>query len=337
MSDHAHIGKQPDRGHPESAPFHSLENVTPVINADEHLRPAQVLQLQRQIGNRAVVQMLGQRRSTLQRFKNKDSDKADVTAEDIEKASEETLREWLAREGEPASWDSDDSGIVPDAGDRMLIEARLARYSEATAQLKKQDDQQKREAAQAAAEVERLKDLGLSADQWTRIKTVTEDASLIKKCTATCKTNTWDLTEILTALNGYSVTIQETVLSVLGKGEVTTQQALTTLAANWTSFQDRDAIDPEILIDLLKKKAITTAGGVYKIPQLTGTLDAAIKFYANGVTLRRIDPEWHVHATLRDGLQNPGFKRHDDAKKTGPGTRRVTAPAISQKIWDAVQ
>jgi hypothetical protein len=290
------------------------------------LNAHKVLQLQRQIGNRAVIQMLAQRQPTLQRFKDKDSDKAEVTADVIENASEETLNEWLTRSDEGLEWDSPGADLVPDSEDRKLIKARLARYGVAASQ-----------ARQEAAEVERLRDLGLSASQWNRIKTVTTDASLIKKCTATCKANTWDLTAILTALDGYSVDIQGVALSVLGKGEVTSVAALTTLVANWASLQDRDSISPTILVDLLSKKALTTGGGTYRIPPLTGTLDAAIKFYANGVTLLRIDPEWHVHATLREGLKNPGFKWKDDAKKTGPGTRRVTDAQSSKLIWDAVQ
>jgi hypothetical protein len=78
-----------------------------------------------------------------------------------------------------------------------------------------------------------------------------------------------------------------------------------------------------------------SSSGVYRKSKLTGTADSAYAFYANGVQQTRINPEWHVHVEESGTLKNPGFKKHADKLRTGPGTRRVTDPGESRTLYAA--
>ncbi|MBD2299766.1 DUF4157 domain-containing protein [Nostoc sp. FACHB-190] len=254
----------------------------------------------------------------IQRFKDTLNDTSDVTEEDIKNAPKEKLEEWLRRE-ESDSWDDEGNDLVPTPIDKDRIKEAIVAIEKAN------------------AEQEKLKELGVTAEQLLLFQNITEEAQIIKKCATTCQNKEWNLTVVLNSLQGYSQEARKTALSVLAKGEVNDTEALTTLASNWNDMQDKSTINIKTLITLIKSKAIVVEGGTYKVPELTGTEDTAYTFYFNAVQRLRINPEWHVHITSSKELKRPGFKNKGDKYNVGPGTRDETKTQDSKELLQVCQ
>jgi Domain of unknown function (DUF4157) len=256
--------------------------------------------------------------TVIQRFKDKLEDSTEVTENDINQASKEKLKEWLARTSEGLDWDDEGMALVPDPDENKKIEAAISAIEEAN------------------AEQAKLEELGVTAEQLLLFQNTTSDENLIKKCASVIVTRKWDVTAVLTSLAAYILEVREMVLSVLAKGEVTNIDALNTLASSWGDMKDKLTINIKTLTTLIEAKAVIVMGGTYKVPQLTGTEDTAYCFYFNGRQPIRIKPEWHVHITNKE-LERPGFKNQGDKYNVGPGTRVETNPKDSQNLLTACQ
>lgn len=334
------------------------------------LSAAGISGLQRLAGNEAVIRLLragpypaasiphGDKTPgalpPLQRFVDKEGDSKQVSESDIQAASLEKLKEWFGRQN--AEWDSDEP-TVPSASEKALIQARIDSLEPAV----KGSDAPKSpfadeevlprgptpEEIRDKAASDLCKEIGLGIPQFAHLVPLFDpqdgqDKVVIRGCAKTCSSKGWDLGVIGAALSGYAPDTRRVALSVLGKGEVLTTDAITNLAANWASMQMRDAISVESLVSLITNKAVTvgresgpSSSGAYRISRLTGTADSAYAFYANGVQQMRIDPEWHVHVEENGTLKNPGFKKHADKRQTGPGTRRGTNTSESKALYAA--
>lgn len=245
----------------------------------------------------------------LQRFKDAATDDADVTEEQIASADLRKLEDWFNRTAaDDAEWDDPTLELIPDAAEKLLIEQRIRALGSA--------------ARKESARQRRLLELDVSEAELQLFETTTTEDTLIREAAAHMKASGWSILTTLTNLSGASVEARKIALSVCAKGEVTSPTAVIDLAVDWAKFDSRDDIVVTDLIRLIGQQAITWKGGTYKVPSLTGTEDKAFTFYANGKTPYRIDPEWHVHTTLREGAAKPGFKRQADKTNTGPGTRR---------------
>ena len=340
------------------------------------LPAAEIAGLQRLAGNAAVTRLLRAERyppasilhgntttvlPPLQRFVDKEGDPKQVSESDIQAASLEKLKEWFGREN--ADWDSDEP-TVPSASEKELIRARMqilepaAKGSEAPKNPFADEEilpvGPTPEEIRDKAASELRKEIGLGLPQFAYLVPLFnpqdgQDKVVIRGCANTCSSKGWDLGAIGAALSGYDADTRRVALSVLGRGQVLSTAAITNLAAGWASMQGRDSISVDSLVNLINSKAVSvgresgasssgaSSSGAYRISKLTGTADSAYAFYANGVQQTRIDPEWHVHVEESGTLKNPGFKKHADKRKTGPGTRRVTNPGESRALYAACQ
>lgn len=258
----------------------------------------------------------------IQRFKDAEKDAVEVTAEQIEAAELDTLLKWFGREApDDAGWDDPALELVPNEEEKKRIDERIKHL--------------RSEAKKQAARQQRLLELGVSEAELQLFETTTTEDRLIREAAAHMKVNGWDIVAMLTNLAGASARAREIALSVCAKGEVISSTAVIDLAVGWDTFNSRDDIVVVDLIRLIEQKAVVYEGGTYKVPTLTGTQDKAYTFYANGKSQYRIDPEWHVHSTLRDGAAKPGFKWKADKTNTGPGTRRDASTAETDAMRKA--
>lgn len=276
----------------------------------------------------------------IQRFKDKAEDKDEVTEEAVNVAPLDTLKEWLAREApETDDWEAVTDDILIPGGDiRKLIETRAKKLEADAAEKNRLEEAARKQEALEKEKREMLAKLGVTEDEHKAVLGFTSDESLIKKAAATCKTKEWSLLEVLNQTKGFSVELKGIVMGMLAKGDVTKQKAIVDLCTNWDNLNNRETIDVDILVSLLKDKAVIAEGGGHSKhkTKVTGTQNLAIPFYAASTPKRRIIPEFHTHLQSDGVAKKPSFKSQKGKMAVGEGARRDLDGTQANKLLRAL-
>ena len=272
----------------------------------------------------------------IQRFKDKAEDKEEVTEEVVNVAPLDTLKEWLAREApETDDWEAvTDDVLIPSGEIRKLIEKRAKKLEADAAEKNRLEEAARKQEALEKEKRETLAKLGVTEDEHKAVLGFTSDESLITKAAATCKTKEWSLLEVLNQTKGFSVELKGIVMGMLAKGLVTKQKAIVDLCTNWDNLNNRETIDVDILVSLLKDKAVVAEGGGHSKhkTKMTGTQNLAIPFYAASTPKRRIVPEFHTHLQSDGVAKKPSFKSQKGKMVIGAGARRDLDGAQANKL-----
>jgi hypothetical protein len=276
----------------------------------------------------------------IQRFKDKAKDKDEVTEAVVNTASLDTLKEWLAREAPVTDdWEAvADDILVPSGTIRKLITDRVKQLEADAAEKARLEAAAKKQEALDSAKREKLAALGVTEDEHKAVLGFTSDEAMITKAAENCKKKQWSLLEVLDQTKGYSEELKGIVIGMLAKGDVTIQKAIVDLCSNWDNLNNRETIDVDILLSLLKANAVFSEGGGHSQhkTKVTGTKNLAIPFYTASNPKRRIVPEFHTHLQSDGVVKKPSFKSQKGKMAVGAGARRDLSQAEANALLKAL-